>query len=610
MLVTSDAGLSGYREIDDVFELKGRIMFSEQLNGKCRFSVKCLYIGKVSFMKKMLMLTVLSIVFLIGCNGVQDQEQSLVEFRSIRADEYLDKMKGGWVGQMAGVGWGGPTEFRWKGKIMPADKMPQWKPEMINQFGQDDIYVEMTFIRTLQQYGFDVDIRQAGIDFANSGYGLAHANHYGRENLRKGIAPPDSSHPKFTDHADDIDYQIEADYSGLISPGMPNLVIELGEKFGRLMNYGDGLYGGQFVGGMYAEAFFEKDMDKIVRAGLACVPKGSQYHECISDVIKWHSENPNDWQKTWHLIEAKYQDNPDYRKASCDKGDFNIDAKINGAYIVMGLLYGEGDIDKTIIISTRCGQDSDCNPSNAGGVLCTMIGFKNLPDKFKSALNPNGKFSHSPYTFPKMIEVSAQLARDAVIRQGGRVEKDAEGKEVFVIAAKTPKPSKLQQCWEPGPIAGSKFTDAEMKKIKYISAFPIGKSFPGWRITACGKKMNPGLRDAFGGKKNVLVTHPVDRETGSKLFGRISIPKNKKTTLKLVVGHHPKGDWELIVKLRHGKELLRTPVSKDTAKDGWLETEVDLSKYAGKRVRLELINQPTGWHNEAGYWSKIKIVSE
>lgn len=562
-------------------------------------------------MKKMLLLAVLSVVVFVGCVERKDKEQNSAQFRRISVDEYLDKMKGGWVGQMAGVGWGGPTEFKWKGEIMPAEKMPKWTPERINQFGQDDIYVEMTFIRTLQQYGFDVDIRQAGIDFANSGYGLAHANHYGRDNLRKGIAPPDCGHPQFTDHADDIDYQIEADYSGLIAPGMPNLVIELGEKFGRLMNYGDGLYGGQFVGGMYAEAFFEKDMNKIVRAGLACVPEGSQFHECISDVIKWHSQNPNDWQKTWHLIEAKYQDNPDYRKASCDKGDFNIDAKINAAYIVMGLLYGEGDIDKTIIISTRCGQDSDCNPSNAAGVLCTMIGFENLPDKFTSALDPNGKFSHTPYTFPKMIEVSAQLVRDAVKRQGGRIEKDADGKEVFVIAVENPKPSKLEQCWEPGPIASSKFTDAEMKTIKYINAFPIGKIFHGWRIIDCGKKMNPGLRDEFGGKKNVLVTHPVDRETGAQVFRNIwVVPKNKKTTLKLVVGHHPKGDWDLIVKLRNGKDLLRTPVSKDTAKDGWLKVEVDLSELAGKRARIELVNQSNGGEYEAGYWSKIDIVSE
>ncbi len=141
-------------------------------------------------MKKILMLMVLSVavVSLIGCDGQMAQEQASVEYRRIRVDEYLDKMKAGWVGQMAGVGWGGPTEFRYKGRIIPAEKMPQWKPEMINQFKQDDIYVEMTFVRTLELHGLDVDIRQAGIDFANSGYRLWHANRYGRENLRKGIA--------------------------------------------------------------------------------------------------------------------------------------------------------------------------------------------------------------------------------------------------------------------------------------------------------------------------------------------------------------------------------------------------------------------------------------
>ena len=201
--------------------------------------------------------------------------------RRISVDEYRDKMKAGWIGQMVGVGWGGPTGFNWKGQIIPEDEMPQWSSEKINQFGQDDIYVEMTFLKTLEDYGLDCSMRQAGIDFANSGYMLWHANRYGRENLRSGIAPPDSGHPRFNDHADDIDYQIEADYAGLIAPGLPNLAIELGEKFGRLMNYGDGLYGGQFVAGMYTGAFFESDMGRIVRAGLACVPRDSQFHECI-----------------------------------------------------------------------------------------------------------------------------------------------------------------------------------------------------------------------------------------------------------------------------------------------------------------------------------------
>jgi hypothetical protein len=413
--------------------------------------------------------TILMVTAVVACmvyiGGCQGEGISGPNVRRIKVEDYVDKMKAGWIGQMAGVGWGGPTEFHYKGVIMPEDQMPKWKPEMINQFGQDDIYVEMTFLHTLEQYGLDCSIRQAGIDFANSGYNLWHANRNGRDNLRKGIAPPDSGHPKFNKHADDIDYQIEADYSGLIAPGLPNVVIELGEKFGRLMNYGDGVYGGQFVGAMYSEAFFENDMEKIVLAGLRAIPQKSQYAECIRDVLAWYRQNPDDWEKTWQLINEKYQLNPDYRRFSCDKGEFNIDAKINGAYIVMGLLYGRSDPDKTIIISTRCGQDSDCNPSNSGGVLFITMGFKNLPDRFTSALNPEGKFSHTPYNFPTLVNVCEQLARQAVKKAGGRVEKNREGQEVFVIPVRKPKPSKLEQCWEPGPAANSRFTQEEMTQI-------------------------------------------------------------------------------------------------------------------------------------------------
>ncbi len=408
----------------------------------------------------------------MGASGANDP----ADYRRIKVSEYVDKMKAGWIGQMAGVGWGAPTEFRWAGKIIPAEQMPAWTPEMINQYQQDDIYVEMTFLRTLEQYGLDVSIRQAGIDFANSGYPLWHANWNGRENLRKGIAPPDSSHPRFNIHADDIDYQIEADYAGLIAPGMPNQVIRLGETFGRLMNYGDGLYAGQFMGGMYAEAFFETDVRKIVEAGLACVPQGSQYQECISDVLTWYQDDPDDWQETWNRIENKYNLNPDYRRASCvlkedpnywqkTEWRFNIDAKINGAYVVMGLLYGQGNPDQTIIIAARCGQDSDCNPSSAAGVLFTALGYSALPEKFTAALDLHTAFSHTPYTYPMLIDVCEKLARQTVTAAGGHIEKDAAGEEVFVIPVEKIRLSPRVQCWQSGPIAGSRFTAEEMAQI-------------------------------------------------------------------------------------------------------------------------------------------------
>ena len=154
-------------------------------------------------MRKALAITI--VVAFVATAAIAPVLAAEEKVRRLALPEYLDKMKAAWIGQMAGVGWGQPTEFKVKGAIIPEDKMPPWSPGMINQHGNDDCYVEMTFLRTLEQYGWDVSIRQAGIDFANSGYPLWHANKEGRDNLRKGIAPPDSGHPQFNKHEFVID---------------------------------------------------------------------------------------------------------------------------------------------------------------------------------------------------------------------------------------------------------------------------------------------------------------------------------------------------------------------------------------------------------------------
>lgn len=526
--------------------------------------------------------------------------------RRLPVEKYRDKMKAGWIGQIAGVSWGAPTEFKFRDRIMPEGAVPKWTPRMVNNaFGQDDLYVEMTFLRSMEQYGLDVSIRQAGVDFANSRYPLWCANKAGRTNLRRGIAPPDSSHPRFSRCPNDIDYQIEADYSGLVAPGMPNVAIAMGEKFGRLMNYGDGMYAGQFIGGMYAEAFFQSDIVRVVEAGLRCIPRESQYAGMVRDMLAWYRANPNSWRRTWELAQEKYRKDPEYQKAS----NGGIDCKINGAYVLMGLLYGRGDPDETIIISCRCGQDSDCNPSSSGGVLFTTIGFSKLPDRFTKELNEKAVFSHTAYNFPALVDVCEKLARQAIAREGGRVEEDARGEEVFVIPVKAAKPSGLELSWRPGPIADSRFTEAEMAQITAGIRVDLKRFAPGWRIADCGGDMDPGLRNEARGRKNVLVTHPLNRDTACVLSRRVEVPAGRKTSLKLVVGHHPRGDWTLIVRV-DGKELLRESVGEDTATGGWMEASVDLSAFAGRTVALHLVNQPSGWAYEAGYWAKIAVESE
>ncbi len=449
--------------------------------------------------------------------------------RRLSLDDYRDKMKAAWVGQMVGVAWGTPTEFRWKDKIIPEQDVPQWTSDLPlkNAYNNDDVYVEMTFLKTLEDHGLDVSIRQAGIDFANSGYNLWCANEAGRNNLRRGIAPPDSSHPKFNGCPNDIDYQIEADYSGIIAPGCPQEAIRLGHVFGRLMNYGDGVWAGQFVGALYAEAFFTSDVDKLLDAGLAAIPSESDYAKMVRNVRAWHQEFPNDWTKAWEKVRDNYS--KEFNKAMRDTNG-GIDVRLNGACIVLGLLYGEGDLDKSMVIAMRGGWDSDCNPANVGGVLMATRGYKSLPAKYTEKLSDTIKFTYTAYDLPGLYAVCEKLARAVVVRHGGRIEKDADGQEWFVIPDEKPTPDAWVPSWNAPAPEGVRFTEEERTKITTSVRLPrpedvadpdptvrVQKTLdvlaPGWTTLKNGADMNPGYVEIVGAstswQKGYFVrTHP------------------------------------------------------------------------------------------------------
>ena len=143
------------------------------------------------------------------------------------------------------------------------------------------------------------------------------------------------------------------------------------------------------------------DPVKLVEAALKAVPAESQYAEMARDFVAWYRADPSDWEKTWQLCQKKYRENPAYQKAS----NGGIDCKINGAYVLLGLLYGQRDPDKTIVISMRGGQDSDCNPSSSAGVLFTTMGLANVPGRFTKELNRETIFIHTAYSFPKLTAV-------------------------------------------------------------------------------------------------------------------------------------------------------------------------------------------------------------
>ncbi|MBQ7319966.1 MAG: ADP-ribosylglycohydrolase family protein [Clostridia bacterium] len=338
-------------------------------------------------------------------------------------DEQLyDKIAGSWVGQMIGVTWSASTEFRYNGVIIPEGEVPVWRPEMVNDaFGQDDLYVEVPFIDAMKDHGPAATIDQIAPYFRDSKFGLAHANYQGRLNLQMGIEPSLAGHYKYNYHADDIDWQIEADFLGNIYPGMVSTAGAKAFEIGHLMNYGDGVYGGVFVSAMHAMAMVSNDLDEVIDAGISIIPEGTEFRAVCDQVMDCYADDMT-WQECWQAIEEDWAADD---KCPEFQGVQNIDAKINAAYILIGLLWGEGDLADTIVISMRCGQDSDCNPSSAAAILGTMYGLSGLPEEYKSGTDFDGaKFAYTEYTLNDCIQLNYDLAKQAMSAAGYPCESD------------------------------------------------------------------------------------------------------------------------------------------------------------------------------------------
>jgi hypothetical protein len=380
----------------------------------------------------------------------ENQAKKVVRAENVFTKEQLkDKIKGGWAGQTIGVVYGAPVEFKYQGSIIPDYQNIPWREGYVKYWWDkkpglfDDIYTDLNFVEVFEKYGLDVSMDTIAHHWASTPYHLAHANQASRYNILHGIMPPNSGNWKNNPHADDLDFQIEADFIGLMTPGMVNPATEIADRVGHIMNSGDGWYGGVFVSSLYSLAFISDNVKSLVEQSLETIPDRTKFHDCIADVIRWHDQYPADWKATWFELEKKWN-----KDVGCPKGvflSFNIDAKINSAYVAIALLYGGGDFTKSIDIAARCGQDADCNPATVGGVLGVMLGYSKIPVFW---LNPLQEieplnFEGTEMSLAKAYELSFKHALGMIKLAGGTVDGDK-----VVIPAAAPVPVAFEQNFE------------------------------------------------------------------------------------------------------------------------------------------------------------------
>ena len=163
-------------------------------------------------------------------------------------------------------------------------------------------------------------------------------------------------------------------------------------------------------------------------------------------------------------------------------------------------------------------------------------------------------------------------------------------------------------------------TDAKMPDIKTPESvrrkFPfadaVKKKFPGnplhLRTSSCGKRGNPGFREAYNGRENVIASIPVEGSRGFSFNMVKRVDPKKKYKLLLEVGHEQGHFWTLIVadtSKGNRKRLLTEEISDKTAPDGWKTVEVDLPD-GRSSIPLQLTSYYDG--KVPAYWSHIEIV--
>ncbi|MBP2691165.1 MAG: ADP-ribosylglycohydrolase family protein [Muribaculaceae bacterium] len=369
------------------------------------------------------LLAVLAVTVLSSCGNRQETVE-------IAKDVMLDKVKGAWAGKMIGVMYGRPMEFMCTDTTY--NDSIKWQPENVTAaLNEDDIYGQLNFMSTMEKCGQDVSIDTLAKNFAYAEFALCHANLQARKNYFDGIPAAELSTPANSIHCEDIDFQIECDFIGFVNPCMPQSSNKMCEKVGAIMSAADGMYAGMYVSAMHTLAYSCSDIDSIVSRALSAIPAESGYAQCVREVIEQHKADPDNWEAAWkHFHEkwAPYDICTPYLP-------FNIDAKLNGAYVVMGLLYGDGDWFKTMEITIRCGQDTDCNTATAAAVLGIISGYEAIPEVLKSHIPAIADecFAFTDYSYNKAVSQTMAFIDENVDKGGGDVTDN-----VYLIKAQQP----------------------------------------------------------------------------------------------------------------------------------------------------------------------------
>ena len=242
----------------------------------------------------------------------------------------------------------------------------------------DDLDLQLIWLKALEDRGAAaINEQLLGEYWLN--YITPHWNEYGigKNNLKLGLLPPLSGeYNNYWKHSNGA--WIRSEIWACITPGCPDAAIKLAYADACVDHgMGEGTYAELFTASVQSAAFVIDDALSLIKIGLSKIPADCRIAKSVNMVVDAYKKG-TPWKETRELV---------LQDSLKDLGWFQAPANV--AYTMLGLLYGEGDFKKSMILAINCGDDTDCTGATLGALLGIMYGTKAIPEDWRAHINDN-----------------------------------------------------------------------------------------------------------------------------------------------------------------------------------------------------------------------------
>lgn len=333
----------------------------------------------------------------------------------INRAQYRDKVYACWLGKNIGGTMGTPFEGNPNLLDIKGFTSPPGEP-----LPNDDLDLQLIWIHAAEQMGCK-GLNANILSWYWKRYISAVWNEYGvgQNNVSVGITPPMSGELFNEGWKTSNGAWIRSEIWACLAPGFPNIATKYAIMEASIDHgVSDGTAAEIFTAALESMAFAEKNIQTLVQKALTYIPEQSRVAQSIRLVMEEH-EKGTDWKRVRELV----------LQQNADLGFFQAPSNI--AFVIIGLLYGNGDFLQSLILAINCGDDTDCTGATVGAVLGILGGTQSIPkelceyigDKIiTNALDTSALWWEFPTTCSKLTERVMRLMPTMMTVNGNYTE--------------------------------------------------------------------------------------------------------------------------------------------------------------------------------------------